>query len=433
MFDWLRNMFSSKIKEQSFFDYTNKSLNVKGISVAVPETILPVELKVGEFSSEKTPKSISEKLKQLDLVQLQIAKTINSTKDENKKEEMKSKYFQKLIEMFETFNNTNNDATSSFKKKVDLLDGKELNTFFVESNFDIYNLSNEDLEKPSQLIWPVVLQNRVTLIHKAQIETIRIMQHHNWTLKIIIADCGTPDIQLSKVEGFKNELISHLQKRNVTYEKISLLSEYFNPNENSGHILKNFTDISKILKFMVLHDFNLKHGTYSGKNKEKIKKSRTVLKFIQPLLTWAVVVFKANDYAKNNDNKKTSIIAGKDELIQWKYIFNKYSNIGGIFNSILEDKENNTIFQEDEPMLFHSESEVLSRIDKGNFAKWLFEAFVTLPTYPNKPKNFDFCKSCSKSENCKLCLFPTKEDDILPDFVDKQKFVQSIWEFIGPV
>ena len=205
-----------------------------------------------------------------------------------------------------------------------------------------------------------------------------------------------------------------------------MLSTYFTPSEDSGKILETFTTISSNLKISKLKTFNDKDGAYS-KTAIKEVEDRSTLKFIQPLLTCSVSICEAN-----RSVNKSIIIAGKDELNQWKHIFNKYDNIGGVFNPILKGAEEENIFQEEEPMLFHTESDCLEKINNGNLSKWLFEAFITLPNFPENPVNLEFCKSCSKNPICRTCLFPKESDSLLPENVDKNKFIDHIWNYIGP-
>jgi hypothetical protein len=89
--------------------------------------------------------------------------------------------------------------------------------------------------------------------------------------------------------------------------------------------------------------------------------------------------------------------------------------------------------QEKNPMIFHSENEVKERINKGNFSRWLFDSFVTIPNFPDLPRNLDFCKKCDKNNKCADCIFPAKDSTNLPDFIDVDKFIKYVWSYIGTV
>jgi hypothetical protein len=244
-----------------------------------------------------------------------------------------------------------------------------------------------------------------------------------------VADCGTNDVR-DKISSFQHDLEKHLQKREIQYDQLKLLSDYYQSDDAGGNILKKFTQISSSLKISELKKYNTKHNTYSDTDNNKVE-NRFTLKFIQPVLTWAVVIHEAEIYNNENVNKKTIIIAGKDELEQWTYIFSFLEKIGGVFNIILKDDGEKTIFQEEKPMIFLSENEVESHLEDGNLARWLFEAFIATPNYPNALNNLQFCNECKRNPSCRDCLFSGNEDH-LPDFVDKRKFVSSFWEIINP-
>jgi len=422
-------LFKNKIKAKSLYSYDTRKLNIKGIKVQIPTDMIPIELSIGEFTNENVPVELSDRLRELDILQLQLARTINSMNEGPNKEEDKRKYFNVLLDMFKLAQNKSLDTNQTTKKK-ELIKGHDLYEFYKNSGYEIANLTSNDLDNPGVIIWPVALQDRPTIIHKAQIEIIKALQLGEWELKILIADCGTINVE-TKIIKFRKELEKHLKKRNVKYENITLLSDYYKPDVDGGSILKKFTEISSKLKISELNEYNTKHNSYSNENKQ-IVENRFTLKFIQPVLTWSVVIHEAEKYSDTYSGKKTIVIAGKDELRQWKYIFGFSSNIGGIFNDILEDEGKNTIFQEEKPMIFHSENEVLQSLDKGNLAKWLFESFVSTPSFPDTLNNLSFCTECKKKPDCRKCLFPNVPDSKLPEFFNKSKFVESFWEILNP-
>jgi hypothetical protein len=422
------NIFSKKIKAKNLYSYRNNKLNIKGIKLLVPTDMLPAEFSVGELSNEIAPSDVSDELKRLDILQLQLANTINSMNEGIEKDKSKKEYFDTLLKMINLVHNPK--SISEDVKKKDKISGTNLYEFYKNSGYEISNITSNDLENPGVIIWPVALQDRPTIIHKAQIEIIKALQLTNWSLKILIADCGTINVE-DKIIKFRRELEKHLNKRDVKYEKISLLSDYYNPDADGGKILKKFTEISSKLKISELNEYNTKNNSYSAESKQ-IVENRFTLKFIQPVLTWSVVIHEAEKYFEQSNGKKTIIIAGKDELKQWKYIFGFSATIGGVFNDILEDETNNTIFQEAKPMIFHSENEIIQSLDKGNLAKWLFESFISTPNFPSSLANLSFCTACKKVPDCRLCIFKNYDVDKLPEFIDKEKFVASFWNILNP-
>jgi len=421
-------IFRRRIKEKNFFNFNKKKLDLKGIKASLPNNKLPVDFSLGEFTSENFPTDVNDSLKQLDLLQVQIAKVINTMHEGEAKEKKKAEYFDVLLKMFALAQKPS--SSLEIEKKKNMNNFSDLYDYYSSSDFEIANINKHDLDNPGLIIWPVALQDRPTIIHKAQIEIIKTLQNKNWILKIIIADCGTSDA-IRKISHFRSELERHLNKRNVRFEGISLLSDYYRPDAAGGMILKKFVDISTNLKISDLKEYNTKQDSYSNENKQKIE-NRYTLKFIEPVLTWSVVINEADQYCDNNRGKKTIVVAGRDELNQWKYIFGFSSNIGGIFNLILKDEGEKTIFQEEKPMIFHSENEVIENLDRGNLARWLFESFIVTPSYPVDLKDLQFCTQCKKASACRECLFVNSPDAKLPSFVDKRKFVKSFWEIINP-
>lgn len=422
-------LFPRKIKAKSLYNYEKKTLNIKGIKASIPNDKIPVEIGIGEIAKDSFPSEVSEKLKELDNIQVRIAQALNSMNEGVKKEEKKIEYFDTLIKMLNTADGKERSSKAVNQEPAIENNKRQLYDFFDSAEYEIANISKTELEQPGLIIWLVALQSRPTIIHKAQIEIIKVLQNNNWELKIIIADCGTNDVE-SKITQFRRELGNHLNNRSIKCDNLELLSDYYKPDENGGNILKKFTDISSKLKISELKEYNTKQDSYSNEHKIKVE-NRITLKFIQPVLSWSVVITEAEKYYTQN-TKKTIIIAGKDELSQWKYIFDFSSNIGGIFNNILKDDKRNTIFQEEEPMIFHSERQAVENLNNGNLAKWLFESFIFTPSFPNKLENLEFCTECKKMPNCRECIFSNGNGQKLPDFVDKKKFVNSFWEILNP-
>ncbi len=424
-------LFNRRIKAKSLYNLERKTLNIKGIKATIPTDLFPVEVGVAEIAKDNYPSEISDELKRLDNIQVRIAQAINSKKEGDGKEQMKTRYFDTLIKMLETAQNSKDSGSTAKKKEITNCNDNSIYDFLYSAEYEISNITKSELDDAGLIIWNVALQDRPTIIHKAQIEIIRILQLNNWDLKVIIADCGTDNVQ-AKIHKFNRELSNHLDKRGIKYDKLELLSDYYLPDENGGNILKKFTEISSKLKISELKEYNTKQDSYSDENRKKVE-NRITLKFIQPVLSWSVIITEAEKYYSRN-SKKTIIIAGKDEIKQWQYIFGFSSNIGGIFNNILEDDSKNTIFQEEQPMTFHSERQAIENLNNGNLARWLFDSFVFTPNYPNKLENLEFCTECKKSPECRECIFLNRNNphEKLPEFINRKKFVGSFWDILNP-
>jgi hypothetical protein len=65
-----------------------------------------------------------------------------------------------------------------------------------------YNLEMLDLANPGIIIWPVVPRNLATAIHRGQAEIIRLLALLGWSVKLLIADCGTENSERTYSEAF---------------------------------------------------------------------------------------------------------------------------------------------------------------------------------------------------------------------------------------
>jgi hypothetical protein len=302
------------------------------------------------------------------------------------------------------------------------------------TGFEPYNLTKEKLINKSTIIWPIVPRQQVNLIHKSQLEVVRVLSLLNWDLKVIIANCGHSQITPSKEDvEFKDKLNSCLSNKGITNVSIKFLNEYFSKDFSDGNdILSKFIKISSSLKINELTIFNTKNKTYDEIAQREINE-RTTLKYISPLLTWAASIYEAEKSLDQNNESKPIIVAGRDEETQWEHVFRKInSDIGAIFIPILKQEDDATIFQDKLKVIF-SQKQLEDKLGKGNIDKWLFQSFVCLSEFPKIVNCKHFCakENINDCNDCLNCIFPN--DTVkLPEFINKKQFADLIFPKINP-
>lgn len=255
------------------------------------------------------------------------------------------------------------------------LSSGQLHRKLREYGFRIESCTPECLGNGGILIWPVVLREEITIIHQAEIEVMRLMcKLYHWKVVTLISDCGkrTKDLDKSKIVRFKNSIEKLMEKRDIPSEKIEYLSRYFDTNDASraSDILKNFIELSGMQQKELAE---LKNKEY----REEIKSSNEqlpVINYILPLLQLSVVSYLSD---KEYKDKKTLVVAGSDELKQWKYICHKTERLGSLLIPTLkEDKDTGCWQQEIERYL--SEEQICEKLRYGNFGFWCYTMFVLL-------------------------------------------------------
>ncbi|WP_321307785.1 hypothetical protein [Marinifilum fragile] len=435
------SFIKKKSKDHLLYSEKTRELNLKGLESSLPENYSGIKLGLGKLKINENLVEISESIRMFDANQASIMADLDNIKDSNLRDEQLKKVIDIKLEIMKLA-----QQAYSEKKNNNLKNDNILSTIDKKGNpyealrcagHIISNLQEEDLQREGLIIWPVALKKKLSLIHKAQIEILKVLQNYNWSIQIIIADCGKPSDY--NIPEFKKRMKRHLQSREIDCSKIEILSKYFQHDySDRGDILTKFVDISNSLKINELSSFNKKDDTYDDQVKKEIE-TRSVLKYIQPVLTWSVVLHLAENYSNSNPNNKALVIAGQDEESQWTHVFDKISTkIGAIFNPILRTQDNGVAYTASQEKLiknFYSEDSLVKQLNNGNISKWLFNSFIQLPIYPGKIKlkDLDFCdRECKKDEDCLKCLFPDEKSESLPDFVDKEKFVKKFWKIINP-
>ena len=325
----------------------------------------------------------------------------------------------------------------SIASKTDIPENESVFNAFQKFGFEPYNLNKDNLINQSTIIWPIVPRQSVNLIHKSQIEVVRVLSLLNWDLKVIIANCGHSQTTPSKEDiEFRSKLEQCLKSKNINNYEIKFLNEYFSKDFSDGNdILSKFVKISSSLKISELTTFNTKDGTYD-ETAQKVINERTTLKYISPLLTWAASIYEAEKSLKNYDKSKPVIVAGRDEETQWAHVFTEInSSIGAIFIPILKQEDNKTLFQDKHKLVF-SQTQLEERLGKGNIDKWLFQSFICLSEFPCDIAKLNFCKNittknCNEEKDCFNCIFPSDAVK-LPHFVDKKQFADLVFPKINP-
>lgn len=315
------------------------------------------------------------------------------------------------------------------------INNKTIYSIFERTGFEPFNLSEDNLLHESVIIWPIVPRPNINLIHKSQVEVVRILSLLNWDIKIIIANCGeqTSNTPSKQDLDFKNNLELMLQKCKISKFEIKFLNDYFSPIFDDGKkILSNFIKLSSSLKINQLTKFNTKDEGYSQIVQNKINE-RSTLKYISPLLTWSASIYEAEKMLEINNSCKPVVVAGRDEETQWSHVFREInSKMGAVFIPVLKDEDGSTFFQEGGRLLF-SKKQLAEKLNYGNIDKWLTQSFIFLAKYPSIVNKLDICdtKDCDKNESCFECMFP-KGSDKLPSHINKDKFVDLIFPQINP-
>lgn len=293
--------------------------------------------------------------------------------------------------------------------------------------YTMLNIYEKDLQNKGQIIWPVVPREEITIVHKAQIELMKILaEKYGCKVNIIISDLGSKienGMRFSGVRYFKNNIVEYISERGIEIEKLSYLSNYFNNYQDNALVFNNFKKLCLETNFFEIQRINMKN--YSVKDIADIEKLK-VIDYISPIFQQAVLI-KESELTY----KKSILIAGADRLEQWENICSfgsekrhNYST-GGIFIPKLETK-NGDIKQDSKLHLIpKTKSDYQKAIvemyneSDNNYLWWLFVNFILL-------KN-NFCNGEEEREKCfsaiKKCL---NDDTDIDEFIALNNSINGI-------
>jgi class 3 adenylate cyclase len=249
------------------------------------------------------------------------------------------------------------------------------------------NFNENDLNVPGFIVWPVVPREIATAIHRGQIEIIRLLVLLGWRIHFLIADCGTDGEEPGRIKSFKDAILSHAKYRNLYNIEVNNLSTYYDKKyDEQAEVIEQFKLITSTLTIKTLTEINLKD--YSEDDSSRIQEN-AALNFLRPILTCATVLHLTKVYLKKYPDSKLLIIAGEDEKIQWQHVIESDAeHIGAIFNPSLtrsDDKgHKHTARQSLNWPIWLSKKSLLEEMKTSNAAKWVFQLFAQIPSFPSK-------------------------------------------------
>ena len=191
---------------------------------------------------------------------------------------------------------------------------KTVSDYLDRATVEMSNLSVSELAIRGVVIWPVVPRDLATAIHRGQAEIIRLLAMLGWSVKLLIADCGSDRFDRPYSEAFCNKLRKYTEWRGVIITEEVYMSDLFQPG--SDEYIQIHSILQRVitnLKFADLLDINNKE--YSEEQREEIKRSPT-LDFLRQALSVAAVLYLAEQAGQ-----KCIVVAGLDERIQWERTF----------------------------------------------------------------------------------------------------------------
>jgi hypothetical protein len=246
------------------------------------------------------------------------------------------------------------------------------------------NLNENDLNPPGVIIWPVVPRELATAIHRGQIEIMRLLALLGWRIHFLIADCGADGDDEGTLKTFTSAILSHAKYRNLCKIEVSSLSSYFDREyDGQAEVIEQFRLITTKLTIKNLTDINLKD--YSVEDLSRIQEN-PALNFLRPILTCAMVLHLAKKYSAMYAGSKILIVAGEDEKTQWQHVIElDPKRIGAIFNPSLRRSDatgQHTARQSTNWPIWFSKSNLLEEMKTTNAAKWVFQLFAQIPSFP---------------------------------------------------
>lgn len=90
-----------RIKEQHFFTYNTREIDIKGLSVTLKGIELPdINFGLGSLYIKPERQDVIDSLKQLDLLQYSLSRTVNAIDDKKTRDQELKKIIDAQIEMF---------------------------------------------------------------------------------------------------------------------------------------------------------------------------------------------------------------------------------------------------------------------------------------------------------------------------------------------
>ena len=294
---------------------------------------------------------------------------------------------------------------------------------------NMINVTEKDFSSNRIIIWPVVPRLLLTSIHLAQLELMSILcKQFGWSIVAIISNCGSKTLDDTEEIAFKEKIQKYCEKLGIENISFDYLYKFFGRNHPLvTRILDSFINISSKIIMPQLASIN-------EKKYEESKKAETrnlpVLDYILPILQFSVVQ-ALSKYIKKETGKKSIVVAGNDEKIQWSEAVSAIGvdYIGAMLIPELNKTNGININQDNQDQNIksiiecHSKEQLRENINKGNVASWYYRMFVVLSSY-NDIQSIDiFNTGLSPSDKIE---FWTDENSI-PQCVDANKLINKIW------
>lgn len=298
---------------------------------------------------------------------------------------------------------------------------------FSDLGMHFDSIRSSDLLSPHQMLWPVVPRPALNNIHLAQLELMKILcKDFGWSLHAIISNCGSKAMPDQDAELFVQKIKKYCEGQGITSFTYKLLDRYFDPADPlAASILHGFIYVGSKTKISTLQTF--KDKKYSEKTKEE-NKELPVLDYILPVLQISVISTIAKAMSRKHESKPV-IIAGNDELLQWREAVQHIGtdDVGMVLIPELNIDEANV--KQDSPdtetkriIGCKSKPELSESLGKGNLASWLYKLFIALPNYSDASVHATYT---SLNWNELKALFD-KNGELLHN-INQTVFLNAVW------
>jgi hypothetical protein len=290
-----------------------------------------------------------------------------------------------------------------------------------QANIEASNLSAADINRPGQVIWPVVPRDLATAIHRGQVELIRLLTLIGWQVTVLIADCGgETEYEDVYVDAFTRCIETHVTRRGIRLSKTLRMSKMYEPAyPEYNHIQMLFRRITSQMTVEVLMKINTKR--YTNEVKSEIEEKPT-LTYLRPPLTLAAVLHLAE-----TEQTKCVVIAGSDETLQWNQAYNManaLSKIGVLMIPVVNIDPEHQVYQRKRFPIWHSEEDVVrQQSGDSNVIWWLFRLLAFLPAFPERHVII---------EGKTISPGMWTDGPHVPDDIDITKLVNYVWPLLDP-
>ena len=247
---------------------------------------------------------------------------------------------------------------------------------------DITGAENH-LDTPATIIWPVAPRNKVTAIHRAQIEVIRLLALLGWKIKLLVANCGAIGANNPNAKAFVKKVFSHAKYRNLLKIEPVLMSELFNPSFSEYSQVQNFFHkITSKVTLAELEKFKQKEDKYPKETLEMMRDDPSI-DYLRPVLTLAATHYLASKEREG----KCVVIAGKDEMRQWEKAQSIEENLKMccvLIPNWLPENGHLGLHGPDTPYWNGMDMLKKDMRESSNLAEWTFALHGVLPRFPQK-------------------------------------------------